>query len=179
MDIHNDLLRSNKGHTEVNQLEDLFVNGSPLPDSSRTRIIELAHNGMHLCDISRCLQVSNSCVSEVLAHYYETGSIKPRTIEGSKSHVVEADVVEKIAQYKCETPSIFAWEICYRLLVENICNSENVPSVSSINKVLRNLKSKSIDTETSSNTYSTSEDSNSENKHQINDINHGHHQDIG
>ncbi|CAF1338007.1 unnamed protein product [Rotaria sordida] len=173
MDIHNDLSSSHKGHTEVNQLEDLSMNDSPLPDSTRTHIIELAHNGMHLCDISRCLRVSNHCVSEVLAHYYETGSIKLPVIEGSKSRVVEADVVEKIVQYKCETPSIFAWEIRLRLLVENICNSENIPSVSSIIQVLRNLESKSIDTETSSNTYLTSGDSNSEYKYQINDTNHG------
>jgi paired box protein 6 len=84
---------------------------------------------MHLCDISRCLQVSNRCVSEILQHYYETGSIKPCAIEGSKSRVAEADVVEKIAQYKCEIPSIFAWEIRDRLLEENICNQENIPSV--------------------------------------------------
>jgi paired box protein 6 len=102
-------------HSGANQLEGL--------------IVELAHNGMHLCDISHCLQISNRCVSEILQHYYETSSIKPCAIEGSKSCVAEADVVEKIAQYKCETPSIFAWEIRDRLLEENICNQEKIPSV--------------------------------------------------
>ena len=33
---------------------------------------------------------------------------------------------------------MFAWEIRDRLLSENVCNQENVPSVSSINRIVRN-----------------------------------------
>jgi hypothetical protein len=40
----------------------------------------------------------------------------------------------QIAQYKRETPSIFAWEIRDRLLADNICNHENIPSVRSLRK---------------------------------------------
>jgi hypothetical protein len=55
----------------------------------------------------------------------------------------------RIANYKRECPSIFAWEIRDRLLNENICNQDNIPSVSSINRVLRNLASKSFDSSSS------------------------------
>lgn len=62
--------------------------------------------------------------------YYETGSIKPRAIGGSKPRVATSPVVDKIADYKRECPSIFAWEIRDRLLSECVCNSDNIPSVS-------------------------------------------------
>lgn len=63
--------------------------------------------------------------------YYETGSIKPRAIGGSKPRVATSNVVNKIADYKRECPSIFAWEIRDRLLSEGVCTNDNIPSVSS------------------------------------------------
>ncbi|KZS13636.1 putative Twin of eyeless [Daphnia magna] len=128
-----------KGHSGVNQLGGVYVNGRPLPDSTRQKIVELAHSGARPCDISRILQVSNGCVSKILGRYYETGSIKPRAIGGSKPRVATSCVVTKIADYKRECPSIFAWEIRDRLLSEGVCNNDTIPSVSSINRVLRNL----------------------------------------
>jgi len=49
------------GHTGVNQLGGVFVNGRPLPDGTRQKIIELAHQGARPCDISRALQVLLKC----------------------------------------------------------------------------------------------------------------------
>lgn len=62
--------------------------------------------------------------------YYETGSIRPRAIGGSKPRVATAEVVSKISMYKSECPSIFAWEIRDRLLQEGVCSNDNIPSVS-------------------------------------------------
>ncbi|XP_055690408.1 paired box protein Pax-8 isoform X2 [Lutzomyia longipalpis] len=126
------------GHGGVNQLGGVFVNGRPLPDVVRQRIVELAHNGVRPCDISRQLRVSHGCVSKILSRYYETGSFKAGVIGGSKPKVATPPVVDAIANYKRENPTMFAWEIRDRLLAEGICSQDNVPSVSSINRIVRN-----------------------------------------
>ncbi|XP_015792391.1 paired box protein Pax-8-like isoform X2 [Tetranychus urticae] len=127
-----------KGHGGVNQLGGIFVNGRPLPDMVRQRIVELAHQGVRPCDISRQLRVSHGCVSKILGRYYETGSIKPGVIGGSKPKVATPKVVDAIANYKKQNPTMFAWEIRDRLLADGICDSDNIPSVSSINRIVRN-----------------------------------------
>lgn len=55
-------------------------------------------------------------------------------IGGSKPKVATPKVVDKIAEYKRQNPTMFAWEIRDRLLAEGICDNDTVPSVSSINR---------------------------------------------
>ncbi|NXJ40977.1 PAX4 protein, partial [Ciconia maguari] len=129
------------GPSGVNQLGGLFVNGRPLPACKRKRIIELAACGVRTSDISRSLKVSNGCVSKILGHYYRTGAVEPKAIGGSKPRMATPEVVARIAQLKLEQPSLFAWEIRRQLHTEGVCASNRTPSVSSINRVLRNLPS--------------------------------------
>lgn len=75
------------------------------------------------------LQVSNGCVSKILGRYYETGSVCPRAIGGSKPRVATTEVMDKITQYKRECPSIFAREIKDLLFSEKVCSKDNIPSV--------------------------------------------------
>ncbi|KAJ8408696.1 hypothetical protein AAFF_G00253310 [Aldrovandia affinis] len=124
-------------HGGLNQLGGMFVNGRPLPEVIRQRIVDMAHQGVRPCDISRQLRVSHGCVSKILGRYYETGSIKPGVIGGSKPKVATPKVVEKIGDYKRQNPTMFAWEIRDRLLTEGVCDSDTVPSVSSINRIIR------------------------------------------
>ena len=95
----------------------------------REKIIEMALKGSRPCEISRCLQVSNGCVSKILSRYFESGIIEPKAIGGSKPRVTNENVAEKIKEYKKESSSIFAWEIRIKLLKNGICTKDNVPSV--------------------------------------------------
>ncbi|XP_022104945.1 paired box protein Pax-5-like isoform X3 [Acanthaster planci] len=151
-----------RGHGGVNQLGGVFVNGRPLPDMVRQRIVDLAHSGVRPCDISRQLRVSHGCVSKILGRYYETGSIRPGVIGGSKPKVATPKVVNKIAEYKRQNPTMFAWEIRDRLLAEGVCEKDSVPSVSSINRIVRNkLGDKKPDEDTLTGLASSSASSNS------------------
>ncbi|KAK0176936.1 hypothetical protein PV328_001034 [Microctonus aethiopoides] len=67
-----------------------------------------------------------------------SGTLRPPgLIGGSKPKVATPAVVSKIEQYKRENPTIFAWEIRERLISE-VCSNTTAPSVSSINRILRN-----------------------------------------
>jgi len=47
-------------------------------------------------------------------------------------------VVNYIKELKVKDPGVFAWEIREKLLQDNVCDKYNVPSVSSISRILRN-----------------------------------------
>ncbi|CAL4084538.1 unnamed protein product, partial [Meganyctiphanes norvegica] len=57
---------------------------------------------------------------------------------GSKPKVATPAVVGKIEQYKRENPTVFAWEIREKLIEDKVCVNSTAPSVSSINRILRN-----------------------------------------
>ncbi|XP_039611797.1 paired box protein Pax-3b isoform X1 [Polypterus senegalus] len=126
------------GQGRVNQLGGVFINGRPLPNHIRHKIVEMAHHGIRPCVISRQLRVSHGCVSKILCRYQETGSIRPGAIGGSKpKQVTTPDVEKKIEEYKRDNPGMFSWEIRDKLLKDGICDRNSVPSVSSISRIMR------------------------------------------
>ncbi|KAK9874411.1 hypothetical protein WA026_002758 [Henosepilachna vigintioctopunctata] len=126
-----------QGQGRVNQLGGVFINGRPLPNHIRLKIVEMAAAGVRPCVISRQLRVSHGCVSKILNRYQETGSIRPGVIGGSKPRVATPEVENRIEQYKRENPSIFSWEIRERLVKEGICDRSTAPSISAISRLLR------------------------------------------
>uniref|UniRef100_A0A8D8YNF2 Protein gooseberry n=1 Tax=Cacopsylla melanoneura TaxID=428564 RepID=A0A8D8YNF2_9HEMI len=126
-----------QGQGRVNQLGGVFINGRPLPNHIRLKIVEMAAAGVRPCVISRQLRVSHGCVSKILNRYQETGSIRPGVIGGSKPRVATPDVEKRIEEYKKTNPGIFSWEIRDRLVKDGICDKNSAPSVSSISRLLR------------------------------------------
>lgn len=127
------------GAAGVNALEST-VNGTnrQLPDYIRNKIIQLANCGVSPCEISNRLMVSYGTIIKILGPIYDPRSVRSSSIGGSKPKVATPAVVNKIVQYKHQNPTIFAWEIRDRLMEESVCDQDNVPSVSSINRILRN-----------------------------------------
>ena len=54
--------------------------------------------GVRPCDISRQLLVSHGCVSKILTRFYETGSVKPGSIGGTKPKVYPYSIKTKLRQ---------------------------------------------------------------------------------
>ncbi|XP_030570280.1 paired box protein Pax-2 isoform X2 [Drosophila novamexicana] len=101
--------------------------------ASQHRLLELSRFGLRGYDLAQHMLSQQGAVSKLL------GTLRPPgLIGGSKPKVATPTVVSKIEQYKRENPTIFAWEIRERLISEGVCTNATAPSVSSINRILRN-----------------------------------------
>ncbi|XP_076310532.1 paired box protein Pax-6-like isoform X2 [Tachypleus tridentatus] len=100
--------------------------------SPRVLPSELSSHGLRPYDFARHFFASQTTVTKIL------GTLRPGIIGGSKPKVATPAVVAKIEQYKRENSTIFAWEIRERLISERVCTNNTAPSVSSINRILRN-----------------------------------------
>ncbi|NWT87982.1 PAX2A protein, partial [Lanius ludovicianus] len=130
------------GHGGVNQLGGVFVNGRPLPDVVRQRIVELAHQGVRPCDISRQLRVSHGCVSKILGR---VGGKAGKRRDGRKKTKERPKKPNPATTTKILTHNNPQATLPYTpvnkqttgLLAEGICDNDTVPSVSSINRIIR------------------------------------------
>lgn len=104
------------GQGRVNQLGGVFINGRPLPNHIRLKIVEMAASGIRPCVISRQLRVSHGCVSKILNRYQETGSIRPGVIGGSKPKVTSPEIEARIKEMYKANPGLFSWEIREKLI---------------------------------------------------------------
>ena len=140
----------------MNQLGGAYVNGKPLPKEIRLQIISLALQGLRPCDISRRLRITHGCISKLLSKYRKTGSIQPGGEGVGRPRVISPLIAQKIKQLANQQPGLYSWEIRDRLVQENICNRENVPSLSSISRLLKRKGIQEIASERSQQTCSNS-----------------------
>ena len=138
------------GPGKFNQLGGVFVNGKPLPNSVRQRIIEMAELGIRPCDISRQLRVSHGCISKLLSKYSDTGSFEPGRATRKTSRDVSTEVKNKIEEYRRACPGIFSWEVRNQLMADGLCVKESLPPLTVISRLLRRARSTGSDLVSSS-----------------------------
>ena len=63
--------------------------------------------------------------------------------------VATPSVVKRIIRIKTDNPGMFAWEIREQLLAHRVCDPASIPSVSSINRILRNAGHEVVEPEAS------------------------------
>ena len=102
-----------------------------------TKIISLALQGLRPCDISRRLRITHGCISKLLSKYRKTGSIQPGGEGVGRPRVITPLIAQRIEQLAKQQPGLYSWEIRDRLVQENICSRENIPSLSSISRLLK------------------------------------------
>ncbi|XP_076452042.1 uncharacterized protein LOC143287710 [Babylonia areolata] len=129
--------RPSGGTVNVNRYGRLFSNGRPLSKSMRQELLKMHKSGFKPCEISRKLAVSHGCISKILRKYQKTGNLAPGKIGGSEPKVTTPVVVDNIRRYKADNGGLAAWRIQARLVSNRVCTQRNVPSVSSINRILR------------------------------------------
>lgn len=110
----------------------------------RMKIIEMASKGVRPCNISRQLRISHGCVSKILNRYQETGSFRPGVIGGSKPRNTTPEIESRILEIRKQEPNISGFEIRDKLIAMGICDKNNVPSQSSINRLCRDGRSDSL-----------------------------------
>ena len=124
------------GDGRRNQLGGMYVSGKPLSRKLRSRIINLSCLGLRQCDISRQLKVTHGCISKLLSKYQETGNVDPVQNAG-RPRVITDEIENKIDQYRRADPGAFCWELREQLLRDNVCSVDEVPSLSSISRLVK------------------------------------------
>ena len=112
--------------------------GKPLPLDIREYIIELYGDGETLSEIGRLLQVPRLIVGGIVNHFRIYGTCQALSSGGKDPEVITDDVLKVIEIWKLRKTTIYAIEIQNRLLRENICVAQNVLSLRSIQRAIRN-----------------------------------------
>ncbi|CAI2356751.1 unnamed protein product [Caenorhabditis sp. 36 PRJEB53466] len=117
-----------------NQLGRTYSPGLPLSMCEREEIVKLFQGGWKICDISKRLCVTHSCVSKILNRYRQTGSVKPKDAKEGRT---ESPLVLAVRDYRSRLGMCRQSEIREQLIRDGVCTRDNAPSRSSINHILR------------------------------------------
>ena len=111
--------------------------GKALPNKVRNEIIERYIINESYTSVSRNLNLPYKTISNIVELWIETGSIEARTKKIHKRTARTDDSIAFIEYLKSEKPSMYGKKIQQELLRDNVCLPHNVPSLSSISRILK------------------------------------------
>ena len=92
---------------------------------------------MTLSSILRA-ETKSLCADMWLSEFEDTLFYTILSVKFCLQQVATPSVVKRIIRIKTDNPGMFAWEIREQLLAHRVCDPASIPSVSSINRILRN-----------------------------------------
>jgi len=124
-------------YTSMNFENPFIRQGRSLPDNVRGEIVERWLNGSGHREIGRQLNVPKSTVANIVNKFLERRESKHRN-GGCKTRTSRTDDVITYTEYcKQQQPSINAEEIQGKLVENNVCLAQNLPSKSLITRTVR------------------------------------------
>ncbi|XP_033746907.1 uncharacterized protein LOC117332133 [Pecten maximus] len=107
-------------------------------DELRSKVIGLYAGGSSFPEIRRKTVLALSTCHGIVGSFVSKGSVE-KSYHTTKPRTKITDEVLKFIEYqKTSKPSIYAKEIHVKLLQENVCTADNVPSVRTIQDALKN-----------------------------------------
>ena len=118
--------------------------GKPLPDIVRHQVVRLHLQGRSQRSIATVLDISKSTVGNIVSNYSETGEVNrplSQKCRGRERQKLDVETMKAIELYKIliAKPSIYAKEIRSKLVEDNVCTYQNLPSIRYINMGLHEI----------------------------------------
>ena len=111
--------------------------GKAIPIAVRKVIIDKSLTGWRIFEVAQQLNINRKTVANVVDRYLTTGNIEPG-VGGNRSRTARTDDVILYTEFcKKEKPTMYAKEIQKQLVDNNVVLQENVPSQTSISRVLK------------------------------------------
>ena len=105
----------------------------------RHQVVRLHLQGRSQRSIATILDISKSTVGNIVSNYSETGEENrplSRKCRGRERQKQDVETMKAIELYKIAKPSIYAKEIRSKLVEDNVCTYQKLPSTRYINMEL-------------------------------------------
>ena len=116
--------------------------GNPLPDIVRHQVVRLHLQGRSQRSIATVLDISKSTVGNIVSNDSETGEENrpiSQKCRGRECQKLTVETMKAIELHKIAKRSVYAKEIRSKLVEDNVCAYQNLPSIRFLNMGLHEI----------------------------------------